>query len=129
MASLRAALLGTLEAVRDAASLPPAEAMRPPAPPLFRRARLATIAPGRALDQPTRIVLRQIARWPLRSFFTSAGIGLAIAVVVTSMQWIDAIDHMVDVYFDQAQGQDVTVGFANAALDGRMRATRRACRA
>ena len=29
------------------------------------------------------------------------------------MQWLDAIHHMVDVYFLQAQAQDVTVGFAD----------------
>jgi putative ABC transport system permease protein len=113
LASLAAALLGTIRAVRDAASLPPAEAMCPPAPPLFRRSRLAGFAPSRALDQPTRIVLRQLARWPLRSFAASAGTGLAIAVLVCSMQWLDAIDHIVDVYFLQAQGQDVTVGLAD----------------
>jgi putative ABC transport system permease protein len=113
IASLLAALVGTLSAVREGAALPPAESMRPPSPPLFRRTRLANIDAVSALDQPTRIILRQIARWPGRSFFTSAGIGLAVAVVVTSMQWMDAIDHMVDVYFDQAQVQDVTVGFVN----------------
>jgi putative ABC transport system permease protein len=80
---------------------------------LFRRGRLSRLTPARALDQPTRIVLRQVARWPLRSFVASAGIGLAIAVLITSMQWLDAIDHIVDVYFLQAQGQDVTVGFVN----------------
>ena len=111
-ASLAAALLGTVSAVRSATALPPAEAMRPPAPPLFRRSRLSQLALSRALDQPTRIVLRQAARWPLRSFVTSAGIGLAVAVLISSMQWLDAIDHIVDVYFLQAQGQDVTVGFA-----------------
>jgi putative ABC transport system permease protein len=114
IASLLAALVGTLSAVREGAALPPAESMRPPSPPLFRRTRLANIDAVSALDQPTRIILRQIARWPGRSFFTSAGIGLAVAVVVTSMQWMDAIDHMVDVYFDQAQVQDVTVGFVTA---------------
>jgi putative ABC transport system permease protein len=113
IASLLAALVGTLSAVRDGAALPPAESMRPPSPPLFRRSRLANIDAVSALDQPTRIILRQIARWPGRSFFTSAGIGLAVAVVVTSMQWMDAIDHIVDVYFDQAQVQDVTVGFVH----------------
>ena len=113
IASLLAALVGTLSAVREGAAMPPAESMRPPSPPLFRRTRLANIDAVSALDQPTRIILRQIARWPGRSFFTSAGIGLAVAVVVTSMQWMDAIDHIVDVYFDQAQVQDVTVGFVN----------------
>jgi putative ABC transport system permease protein len=113
VASLFAALAGTLHSVREGARLPPAESMRPPSPPLFRRTRLAQIDAVKLLDQPTRIVLRQIARWPGRSFLTSAGIGLAVAVVVTSMQWMDAIDHIVDVYFDQAQVQDVTVGFVD----------------
>jgi putative ABC transport system permease protein len=112
-ASLAAALLGTIRAVRTAGALPPAEAMRPPAPPMFRRTRLSKLAPAFVLDQPTRIVLRQVARWPLRALVASAGIGLAIAVLITSMQWLDAIDHIVDVYFLQAQGQDVTVGFVN----------------
>jgi putative ABC transport system permease protein len=118
MASLAAALLGAATAVRRAAALPPAEAMRPPAPPLFRRSRIAGSSLAARLDQPTRIVLRQAARWPARSLVTSAGIGLGIAVLITSMQWLDAIDHMVDVHFLQAQAQDVTVGFSEARSIG-----------
>ena len=113
VASLAAALLGAVRAVRSAAALPPAEAMQPPAPPLFRGSRLGRALPRHWLDQPTRIVLRQVMRWPLRSLVASAGIGLAIAVLISSMQWLDAIDQIVDVYFLEAQGQDVTVGFAN----------------
>jgi putative ABC transport system permease protein len=36
-----------------------------------------------------------------------------VAVLVSSLQWLDSIDHLVDVYFEQAQAQDVTVGFAS----------------
>lgn len=110
--SLAAALVGALGTVRAAIRLPPAEAMRPPAPPMFRRTALSRVRGFRALDQPTRILLRQIGRWPGRSFTTSLGIGLAVAVLVSSMMWLDAIEKIVDVYFLQAQGQDVTVGFA-----------------
>jgi putative ABC transport system permease protein len=110
--SLGAALVGALGAVRQAAALPPAEAMRPPSPPLFRRTRLSQFGFVQRLDQPTRILLRQIARWPGRSFITAAGIAMAVAVLVTSMQWLDAINHMADVYFLDAQGQDLTVGFS-----------------
>jgi putative ABC transport system permease protein len=112
--SLGAALLGALAAVRSAAALPPAEAMRPPAPPLFRRSRLGQLGLVQRLDQPTRILLRQVVRWPVRSCITAAGIGMSVAVLVTSMQWLDAIEHMVDVYFLEAQAQDVSVGFAEA---------------
>ena len=110
--SMGAALIGALAAVRAAAALPPAEAMRPPAPPLFRRTMLSEFGWVQRLDQPTRILLRQVTRWPARSFITTAGIAMSVAVLVTSMQWLDAINHMVDVYFVQAQAQDISVGFA-----------------
>jgi putative ABC transport system permease protein len=110
-ATVVAALLGTLGAVRSASRLPPAEAMRPPSPPLFRSTRLTRVPLLRALDQPTRVLLRQVARYPLRSAVTAFGISMSVAVLVTSFNWLDSIDHLVDVYFLQAQGQDVTVGF------------------
>jgi putative ABC transport system permease protein len=109
-ASLAAALLGAIAAVRRAAQLPPAQAMQPPAPTMFRRSRISRLDVARLLDQPTRIVMRQAARWPVRSFVTSAGIAMSIAVLVVSLQWLDAINRIVDVYFLQAQAQDVTVG-------------------
>lgn len=108
---LGAALAGALRAVRSAASLAPAQAMQPPAPPMFRRTRLARFAIAARIEQLSRIILRQIGRWPVRSLTTCAGIAMSVAVLITSMQWIDAIDHMVDVYFRQAQSQDVTVSF------------------
>ena len=113
-ASLIAALLGTINTVRTVAALPPGEAMRPPSPTMFRRSALSRLPIFRMLDQPTRILLRQIGRWPLRSFVTSAGIGMAIGILIISLQWLDAIERLVDVYFLQAQHNDVTVGFAEA---------------
>lgn len=122
VASLVAALLGTIGAVRSVANLPPGEAMRPPAPPMFRRSGLGHLPLLRALDQPSRILLRQIGRWPLRSLVTSAGVGMAVGVLIISIQWLDSIERMVDVYFKQAQHNDVTVGFSDpravAALRG-----------
>lgn len=111
---LGAALAGALRSVRKAATLAPAEAMLPPAPPLFRRTRLSQLALAAKLEQLTRIVLRQVARWPARSLTTCAGIAMSVAVLVVSMQWLDAVDHIVDVHFRQAQSQDVTVSFVEA---------------
>lgn len=112
LVSLGAALIGTLSAVRRAVQLPPADAMRPPAPPSFSKSRLAELGPFKRLDQPTHIILRQILRWPLRSLITSLGTGMAVAVLVTALHWLDAINHMVDVYFLQAQRQDISVGLS-----------------
>ena len=114
LVSLAAALAGTIGAVRHAGSLPPAEAMRPPAPPVYKRTRFSRTRFARWLDQPTRIVLRQIARWPRRSALTSVGVGLAVGVLVMANQWKDSIEHTVDVHFYQAQRQDVTVALAEA---------------
>ncbi|MES9849471.1 MAG: ABC transporter permease, partial [Candidatus Thiodiazotropha sp.] len=74
--SLIAALAGSLGSVRHAATLPPAEAMLPPAPPMFRKTALSKSRAGHWLDQPTRIILRQIFRSPIRALLTSLGIAL-----------------------------------------------------
>lgn len=107
-----AAFFGALRAVSAAARLPPAEAMRPPAPPVFHRSMLSGLSAGRFFDEPTRILLRQLGRWPGRSLVTSFSIGMALAVLISSIQWFDTVGRMVDVYFKQAQGQDLTIGFA-----------------
>jgi putative ABC transport system permease protein len=114
LVSLAAALAGTVGAVRRAATLPPAEAMRPPAPPIYKRSRIGGTRLAHWLDQPTRIVLRQIARWPGRSVLTSAGVGLSVGVMVMANQWHDSIEHTLDVYFYQAQRQDMTVALVEA---------------
>lgn len=114
LVSLAAALAGTVGAVRRAATLPPAEAMRPPAPPIYKRSRISGTRLAHWLDQPTRIVLRQIARWPGRSVLTSAGVGLSVGVLVMANQWHDSIEHTLDVYFYQAQRQTMTVALVEA---------------
>ena len=119
LVSAGATLAGAATAVRRAAKLPPAEAMRPPAPPSFRQGFLerGTRLHGlfsRWLDQPTRIVLRQIVRWPLRAFLTSMGIAFSIGLLIVSLQWIDSINHLVRVQFFEAQHQDVTVSLDEA---------------
>ena len=108
--SVAASLAGALSAVNKALSMPPAEAMIPPSPPVYKNSRLASSAIGRFLDQPTRIALRQIERWPIRSLMTSAGIGLSVGLVVMSLQWDDSLNHIARVYFYEAQRQDVMVG-------------------
>lgn len=110
LVSILSALLGALGAVRKASHLPPAEAMVPPAPAEYHRGVLTDNALSRWLDQPTRIALRQIGRWPLRSMFTSIGVAFSVALLVMAMQWNDAINHIAETYFFSAQRQDVTVG-------------------
>ena len=108
--SLAVALSGTAFSVRRAAMLPPAVAMQPPAPPAYRRGGLSGTRLLRHLDHPTRIILRQIERWPLRSALTSVGVGLSVGVLVMANQWIDSIDAIAEEFFFRSQHQDVMVG-------------------
>jgi putative ABC transport system permease protein len=107
--SLAATLAGALDAVRRAIALPPAEAMLPPAPTVYRRGRLQ-LGSARWLDQPTRIALRQLGRWPVRAAFTSAGIAASVALLVMALQWNDSIDNIAQTYFFEAQHQDISIG-------------------
>lgn len=108
--SLLAALTGSLGAVRRAVRLPPAEAMRPPSPLAYGNDWLSSTRPMAWLDQSTRIILRQLSRQKMRSLLTCVGIAFSVAVMVMALQWIDSIDHMVEVYFNESQHQDVVVG-------------------
>jgi putative ABC transport system permease protein len=107
--SLAATLVGALGAVRRAVALPPAEAMQPPAPPVYRRGGLG-VDSARWLDQPTRIALRQIGRWPVRAGLTCLGIALSVALLVMSLQWNDSIEQVAQAYFFQAQHQSMSIG-------------------
>jgi putative ABC transport system permease protein len=111
--SIGSALLGTSRAVLRAIRLPPAEAMRPPSPTLFASEGIGARI-ERIFDQPTRMIFRQITRFPSRSGGTVFGIAMAVGLLVTALQWPDAIDRMLEVYFYEGQRQDVTVGFAEA---------------
>jgi putative ABC transport system permease protein len=87
--------------------------MRPPSPALYRRTRLTAGALAYWLDQPTRIALRQIARFPVRSMLTTVGIALSVGLMVMTMQWRDSIDWIARVYFHDAQHQSLMIGLAD----------------
>src|SRR6185436_13713334 len=59
LASAVAGTLGALAAVRAAARLPPAEAMRPPAPPNYRESWLERLKLGLLLDPSGLMVFRE----------------------------------------------------------------------
>ncbi len=109
--SLVAALFGALAAARRVAALPPAEAMRPPAPTLYRRSLLERLGLFGLLGPSARMAVREIERRPLRLLLSSVGIALSVGIVVTAGYWSDAIDYMLDVQFHGAMREDVTVTF------------------
>jgi putative ABC transport system permease protein len=109
--SLAAMLAGSLFALRRAVVLPPAEAMQPPSPPTYHRGWLTQTALGRLLDEPTRMVARRLLRWPGRTLFAAAGLAMSVAVLILALQWLDAIDTLVESQFVHGQHQDATISF------------------
>lgn len=109
--TLAAALAGTLYSLRKAAILPPAEAMRPEPPTRYKVTIMERLGLGRLLSHPARIILRNVSRRPLKSFFTVTGIALSCAIMIGGTFSKDAVDFMVNVQFRLSQKEDMTVSF------------------
>lgn len=105
------ALLGTLSAVGATVRLAPAEAMRPPAPGLYRRTVLERLGVQR-IPPALRMVLRNMERRPLRTLLTIGGTAASVAIVIMGNFFSDAIDHIVDTTFRLSMRSDVNVWMA-----------------
>lgn len=105
---------GAAWSVRSAAKLQPAVAMRAPPPPDYSRSIGAAVTTIQAIDQQTRMILRQILRWPTRAALTTLGVAASAAMLVMSLYFTDAVDVMVERYFDVSNRQDISVYFVEA---------------
>jgi putative ABC transport system permease protein len=114
---LLSALVGVLGAVRGAARLPPAEAMRPEPPSNYRASLLERMGLGRFLSPAARMVFRNLERRPMRSFLAVVGIALATSVLVLGSFVRGTIDYVMDVQFQGSQRQDYTVTLVEPAGD------------
>ncbi len=110
--SIAAAVLGSLRAVRRAAALEPAVAMRPPAPTAFRRGLMERFGVWRRLDEPTRIVARNIERYPGRALLTTLGLGVSLSLLVGSQFMFGSLDEIVDQAYYRARHWTDVIDFA-----------------
>ncbi|MCZ2073782.1 MAG: ABC transporter permease [Bryobacterales bacterium] len=110
-----AAGLGTLHAVYRAASLPPAVAMQPPVPPRYRRSFLESLPLARSVSQPTRMIVRNLERRPLKSVLSILGVAAACAILVVGTLFSDSVDYIVRIQFQFAQHDDLNVIFNEPA--------------
>lgn len=106
-----ASVVGAVRAVRQAAWLPPAVAMVPPAPPVYRK--LIGGARGFQFHVPQRwiIVSRHLLHWPWRTSGGVMGLALASAILIGSLWSVGAINYMVDYTFNRTERQDGTITF------------------
>ena len=111
-AAIAAGVGGTFSAVRKAVSVPPAEAMRPEAPPTYRRTPLDRVY---ALLRPvSRMVLRDVQRQPWRLLLSAGSIALATAIVVAGSVMSDSMDEMLRLQFEVSHREDITVSLDDA---------------
>ncbi len=116
--SFAAAFLGTASAVRRAVRLPPAEAMRPEPPGQYRLTWVERLGFSKLLTEPARMILRNLQRRPFRAFASVVGIGFAGALLIVGWFSLDGMDEMMDVQFNVAQRQDMTVSFVEPQSAG-----------
>jgi putative ABC transport system permease protein len=109
--SLAAGVLGALASVRSAVRLPPAEAMRPPSPAVFRATVLERIGLTRLFSASFRMLVRTIERKPLSSLFTAVAIAFSVAVLVVGRSTVDAVNWMMAIQFQHVSREDATITF------------------
>jgi len=113
LATLIAALAGAAFAVRRAALLPPAEGMRPEPPPNYRATLLERLGLQRRLAEPSRMIVRHIARQPIKAGLTLLGIAAACGILMMTNFQRDAINWMVGVQYGLSSREDLTVIFTD----------------
>ena len=113
--ALSAAVLATINAIHATVRLAPAEAMRPPAPGVYKPMLIERLGLRQWFSPGLRMILRTMERRPLRTGLTIFGIAVAMAIVVTGLFWRDAIAMLMDTQFNQVLRGDVSVALLEAS--------------
>lgn len=114
LVSLASAGAGALGSVRRVVTMPPAEAMRPPAPAVYRPMLVDRLGLEELVGQSWRIVLRELEHRPLRTGLSVLGIAAAVGILVVGRCQQDAINWLVDVQMERAMREDLRVDFIRA---------------
>ena len=104
--------LAVLGAARRAMRLAPAEAMRPEPPATYRATWLDRSGVMRHLGPVGKMVLRHLLRRFRRSAMTMVGGGAALAIVLASLYFGDAMEALIHLQFQVAQREDLSLTFA-----------------
>ncbi len=111
--TLAAAAAGALRAVREVVALPPAVAMSPPAPPVYRRLLPQAFYAVVNIPQSLVMVTRHLFRWPVRTVSSILGIALGVSVLVGSLWAFGSTEFMIDVTYNRAERANATINFGH----------------
>lgn len=107
-----ATIAGSLAAVRRAAALSPAIAMQPLRPASYRAGFLDRVVRGQAIDQATRVIVRNLERFPVRSLLATLGLAASLSLLVGTQFLFDSLDKVVDQAYYRTQRWSEAIGFA-----------------
>ena len=105
-----AAVIGVFGAVRRAARVPPAEAMRPEPPANYRPAFVERTGIAHLLSHTFRIAVRNLERRPVQALFTVAGLALATGILVVPNAFRDSVAQILETQWDSIQRSDLSIG-------------------
>jgi len=109
--SILTASMGSLFVLRGVFRLTPAVAMRPPAPPDYSRSFDLAARLKNWLDQPSRMVVRRLTRYPGRMLGAVIGIATGLALSVASLTLMAGFDRTLDLSFNVMNRGDMAVTF------------------
>ncbi|NNF26103.1 MAG: FtsX-like permease family protein, partial [Gemmatimonadetes bacterium] len=110
--SIVAAVTGALRGVFSIVRMPPAEAMRPPAPATYRTSLLERLRLQRVFGESARMIVREISRAPLRALISGVAIAFAMAITITGRFGYDMIEEFVELQFEGVMREDLTLVYA-----------------
>ncbi|MBI2571230.1 MAG: FtsX-like permease family protein [Candidatus Schekmanbacteria bacterium] len=109
--SALAVALGTAMAVRRAALMAPAEAMRPEPPARYRTTVLERLGFGAWLSPASRMIARDLERRPAKTALSIVGVALAGGILMMGTIFDDSFAALVEIEFRLAQRDDIAVTF------------------
>ena len=110
-AAIMAAVIGALNSAMRAARMEPAEAMIPAPPASYRRGWLQSQSAKLPFDEPTRMILRHITRWPGRALTTLFGVAASVGLLVGTLFAFDSIDEITETFFYRTDAYEAAFNF------------------
>lgn len=111
LAGLSPGLFGAWQSISTSFRLVPAEAMRPPTPPVFRKTIFDKLTPEKGIHARSKIIFRNIFQRPRRLIMIVLGMATALGIIVTSLSWNDMITHLLETQFQKIQREDISITF------------------
>jgi putative ABC transport system permease protein len=119
-AAIAAAVAGSVLAVRRVVALQPAVAMQAAPPAVYHQGPFDRLGLVRLLDQPSRMILRRIERFPGKAALTAGGLAASLALLVGTQFIYDAVGDVIDQTYYRTQRWNEQLTFFHPRQAGAM---------